>query len=79
MSRASYHPKAPVGDEEVSAPFPILRLKRDPHAYRGPRPAPGQTVMICPVEARFRLFDFTPDDGLRCVACSYYITRSLVY
>jgi len=37
---------------------------------RHPHPAPGQTLMFCPTCRRFTLWDFTPDDRLRCTGCT---------
>ena len=44
----------------ADSPFPIRRPKRDPKDYRGPRPSPGQTVMLCPTEHKLMLFNFPP-------------------
>ena len=55
--------------------YPIIRKKRDPKDYRGPRPKPGQTVMLCPIESAHRVFDFTPDDQLKCTSCGFNIAR----
>lgn len=53
--------------------FPIIRPKRAP--YHGPRPGPGQTAMLCPIERRYTVFQFTPDDRLVCLGCSFSIAR----
>lgn len=53
--------------------YPIVRTRRPP--YQGPRPKVGQTVMACPVCRRFRCWDFTPDDQLRCEDCGYTVAR----
>ena len=55
--------------------YPIRRPKPSKHDYKGPRPKPGQTVMLCPVEARMRVFQFTPRETLRCEDCSFEIAR----
>lgn len=55
--------------------FPIRRPKRNKQDYKGPRPRPGQTVMLCPVEARMSVFSFTPGETLRCEGCSFEIAR----
>lgn len=60
---------------KLSLSFPITRPKRDPDAYRGPRPGVGQTVMFCPVDRKTVLFDFTQDDQLQCVHCRLVVER----
>ncbi len=55
--------------------FPIRREKRPPKDYRGPRAEPGQTAMLCPIEASHQVFDFTVDDGLVCTGCGFSILR----
>lgn len=55
--------------------FPIRREKRDPQEYRGPRPRPGQTVMLCPTESRMMLFNFQPNEMLQCDGCGLRISR----
>ena len=55
--------------------YPVRREKRDPQDYRGPRPKPGQTVMLCPTEHKMMLFNFCPLDLLECDGCGYHIAR----
>lgn len=55
--------------------YPIRRPRRDGD-YKGPRPKPGQTAMICPVCRAKKVFAFTPDDKLRCITCGFEIARS---
>ena len=55
--------------------YPVRREKRDRKDYRGPRPKPGQTVMLCPTEHKMMLFKFCPLDLLECVACGFRISR----
>jgi len=55
--------------------YPIIRPKRG--SYDGPRPQPGQTAMLCPTERRYRVFDFQPDDSLRCQSCGFPVTRNV--
>ncbi len=55
--------------------FPVIRKKRDPRGYRGPRPAPGQTVALCPSCNKFTLFAFTKEETVRCVECSWEVSR----
>ncbi len=55
--------------------FPIRREKRDRNDYHGPRPGPGQTVMLCPTESRMMLFKFCPLDLLECIQCGFHISR----
>lgn len=56
--------------------FPIRRPKRDPKDYSGPKPKPGQTAMLCPVDKKYTVFSFTLDDSLQCANCGYKISRS---
>lgn len=58
-----------------TAMYPIERPKRDPNDYHGPRPAPGQTVMLCPTESKMMLFNFRPFQMLECAGCSLRISR----
>jgi hypothetical protein len=58
--------------------FPITRPKRDPNAFHGPYPKPGQTVMFCSIERRHHLFSFTPGDLLVCDSCGLALTRAEV-
>jgi hypothetical protein len=58
--------------------FPITRPKRDPNAFHGPYPKPGQTVMFCPVDRRHCLFSFAPDGQLVCDSCGLVLTRAEV-
>ena len=55
--------------------YPVVRAKRERSDYRGPRCQPGQTVMLCPVERKMTCFAFRPQDMLRCVDCSFMISR----
>ena len=55
--------------------YPVVREKRDPNDYRGPYPAPGQTVMLCPTESKMMLFNFRPCQMLECDGCSLRISR----
>ena len=59
----------------ADSPFPIRRPKRDPKDYRGPRPSPGQTVMLCPTEHKMMLFNFRPFQMLECDVCGFRISR----
>ena len=54
--------------------FPLRRPK-SPYRSGRLKAGPGQTVMLCPVERRFQVFDFTTDDKLKCTKCSYQISR----
>ena len=59
--------------------YPVVREKRDPKGYRGPIPAPGQTVAMCGGPcARFTLFDFTPEETVRCIECSWEVPRASI-
>lgn len=55
--------------------YPVRRPKRDPKEYRGPKPKPGQTVMLCPTEGKMMLFAFKPFQMLECVKCGFRISR----
>ncbi len=55
--------------------YPVRREKRDPDSYRGPRPSPGQTVMLCPTESKMMLFNFRPNEMLECDKCGFRISR----
>lgn len=55
--------------------YPVVRPKRNRNDYRGPRCAPGQTPMLCPVERKMTCFEFGPRDLLRCLGCGFMISR----
>ncbi len=54
--------------------YPIRRPKRN-QDYHGPRPGPGQTVMLCPTEHKMMLFNFRPFQMLECNECGFRISR----
>lgn len=51
------------------------RVKRDPDAYHGPKPKPGQTVIFCEVDRKHTIWDFTEQDSLKCSECSKEVSR----
>lgn len=59
----------------ADSPFPVRRPKPEHSDYHGPRPAPGQTVMLCPTEHKMMLFNFRPGQMLECDECGFRISR----
>src|SRR3990167_2188005 len=55
--------------------FPIQHPRRLPWQNSSGPPKPGQTIMLCPTERRYMVWEFLPDEFLRCTGCGYEISR----
>lgn len=77
------HSSIVIAEQELAAvvagkqlnEYPIRREKRPYSDYHGPRPKPGQTVMLCPTEHKMMLFNFRPFQMLECDGCGFRISR----
>ena len=56
--------------------YPVERPRPDHDMYRGiPRAEPGQGLMVCPTENTLMVWDYLPDDELRCTGCGRVTSR----
>ena len=64
----------------VANVYPIVRPRPDPMKYFGvPKPnTPGKGPMVCPTENRLTLWEYLPDEMLRCDECGRTMSREEV-
>ena len=55
--------------------YPIIRPRRDPAGYTGPKPKVGQTVALCPLCHKYQVFTFLDDNRLACDHCGKKVKR----